>query len=357
MLPLRSDLEDIEPYVSPQAGRGVLRMNTNESPYGPPQSVVDALKDAVDGMALNRYPDRDAAALLGALADKWGWPGDGVWIANGSNEVFMHLFLAFGGPGRTALTFEPTYSLHSLIPRLALTAVDHLDRGQDFAVDAARAVEHVERSSPDVVIVCSPNNPTGDCTPLDVVEELLRVARGLVVVDEAYAEFAPADASAVPLLATYPNLVVVRTFSKAWSLAGVRLGYLLASPEVVRKMSVVRLPYHLSTLSQTVGLAALGAEEETLANVRRIVAERERVAAELEALPKGHVTARPSDANFLLFRDEGENGPLLRQCLEEEGVLVRAYPDSPALRPWARVTIGLPDENDEFLRRLRSIEA
>jgi histidinol-phosphate aminotransferase len=151
--------------------------------------------------------------------------------------------------------------------------------------------------------------------------------------------------------------VVVRTFSKAWSLAGVRLGYLLAAPELVRKMAVVRLPYHLSTISQAVGLAALEAEEETRSNVEKIVAERERVVAALDALPKGGVRARPSDSNFVLFRDDGDEGDLLRRCLLEEGVLVRSYPQPEILRPWARVTIGLPEENDEFLLRLRNVEA
>ncbi|HEX2296445.1 MAG TPA: histidinol-phosphate transaminase [Actinomycetota bacterium] len=353
MLGLRPDLEDVEPYVSPQL-RGVLRMNTNESPYGPPASVVDALTAAVRDMELNRYPDRDATELVSALAERWEWPRDGIWIANGSNEVFMHVFLAYGGPGRTALTFEPTYSLHSLIPRLALTSVEQAHRDYAFEIDADAAVAEIERHRPDVVIVCSPNNPTGGRTPLPVVERLLDAAPGLVVVDEAYAEFAPPDASAVPLLRRHPNLVVVRTFSKAWSLAGVRLGYLLAAPDLVRAMSVVRLPYHLSTLSQAVGLAALGAEAETLANVQKIVRERERVVAELERLPKGHVRTAPSDANFVLFRTEVSDGDLMRRCLLEEAVLVRSY-STPALREWNRVTIGLPEDNDLFLRSLRTV--
>ncbi|HEV2757082.1 MAG TPA: histidinol-phosphate transaminase [Actinomycetota bacterium] len=356
MLSLRPDLEEVEPYVSPQL-HGVLRMNTNESPYGPPQSVVDALTEAVGDMRLNRYPDRDATGLVDALAEKWEWPREGIWLANGSNEVFMHLFLAFGGPGRTALTFEPTYSLHSLIPRIAMTSVTHLDRDERFGIDVEAALRHLADHSPEIVVVCSPNNPTGDCTPVEVVEELLRAAPGLVVVDEAYAEFAPPEASTVPLLSRYPNLVVVRTFSKAWSLAGVRLGYLLAAEDLVRKMAVVRLPYHLSTLAQAVGVAALGAEEETRANVTKIVAERERVVHALGALPKGGVRARPSDANFVLFRDDGGDGDLLRRCLLEEGVLVRSYAEPETLRPWARVTIGLPEENDEFLLRLRNVEA
>ncbi len=350
MLSLRPDLEDVEPYVSPQL-HGVLRMNTNESPYGPPQSVVDALTRTLREMSLNRYPDRDANALAGALAARWEWPRDGVWIANGSNEVFMHLFLAFGGPGRSVLTFEPTYGLHSLIPRIALTEVVHGERDDRFEVDADAAVARVEAGRPDAVVVCSPNNPTGGCTPRSVVERLLGAA-GLVVVDEAYAEFAAPDASVVPLLRHNENLVVVRTFSKAWSLAGVRLGYLLAAPKLVRKMAVVRLPYHLSTLSQAVGVAALEAEDETLANVRRIVAERDRLARELASMGLAVV---PSQANFLLFRHDALDGAALRDALLEGGVLVRAYPQSAALTAWARVTVGSPHDGDRFLDALRTV--
>jgi histidinol-phosphate aminotransferase len=351
MISLRPDLEEVEPYVSPQL-HGVLRMNTNESPYGPPQSVVDALGRAVAGVELNRYPDRDATSLVAALAAKWEWPADGIWIANGSNEVFMHLFLAFGGPGRSVVTFEPTYSLHTLIPRIALTEVAHLDRDERFEIDAGAAAAHLRGSRPDVVVVCSPNNPTGGCTPPEAVEALLRATRGLVVVDEAYAEFADPAASVVPLLKQHDNLVVVRTFSKAWSLAGVRLGYLLAAPALVRKMAVVRLPYHLSTLGQAVGVAALGAEEDTVRNVARIVEERARVVAELDAAGMEVV---PSQANFVLFRHPVVAGAALRDAILEKGVLIRAYPQSPALSGWARVTIGRPEDDDRFLDALRAV--
>ncbi|MDQ3916257.1 MAG: histidinol-phosphate transaminase [Actinomycetota bacterium] len=350
---LRPDLEEVEPYVSPQLP-GVLRMNTNESPYGPPQSVVDALTRAAADMSLNRYPDRDATGLVDALAAKWGWPGDGIWIANGSNEVFMHLFLAFGGPGRTALTFEPSYRLHSLIPRIALTEVTHLGRNADFSIDEDEALNHVRTHRPHVVIVCSPNNPTGGCVPPALVERLLAATEGLVVVDEAYAEFAAPGASIVPLLERHDNLVVVRTFSKAWSLAGIRLGYLFAAPALVRKMAVVRLPYHLSSLAQAVGVAALQAEDDTLENVRKIVAERERVARELESM--GFRVA-PSQANFLLFSGTAGDGDLIRDALLEEGVLVRSYPGVEGLREWARVTIGRTGDDEGFLEALRSVLA
>ena len=348
---LRPDLEDVEPYVSPQLPARV-RLNTNESPYAPPRTLTVALTREVEGMSLNRYPDRDALRLVDGLASKWEWPHDGIWVANGSNEVFMHLLLAYGGPGRTALTFDPTYSLHSLIPRLASTDVAHLPRDDGFAVDAGAAVEWIRKHRPAVVIVCSPNNPTGNSTPLGHVASLCGAAEGLVVVDEAYGEFAPEGASAVPLLREHDNLVVVRTFSKAWRLAGVRIGYLLGSPGLVSAMAVVRLPYHLSTLSQAVALAALEAEDETLEAVGEIVSERERVAAALADLG---LRVLPSDANFVMF--EAPDASATWKALYERGVLVRSYERSPVLGSYLRVTVGLSDENDDFLRTLEEVLA
>lgn len=349
MLPLRPDLVDVEPYVSPQLPARI-RLNTNESPYSPPQTLTDALQREVESMSLNRYPDRDARRLVDGLAAKWGWPREGIWVANGSNEVFMHLFLAYGGPGRTALTFEPTYSLHSLIPRLALTGVAHLPRDEGFAVDADAATSWVAEHRPEVVIVCSPNNPTGNSTPPETVAALCDAAPGLVVVDEAYGEFAPDGSSAIRLLAERDNLVVVRTFSKAWRLAGVRIGYLLGAPEMVSAMSVVRLPYHLSTLSQAVGLAALEAEDETLSAVGEITSERDRIAGSLKELG---ARVLPSDANFLLF--EVPDAAATWKALYERGVLVRSYEGSAVLGSHLRVTVGLPDENDDFLVALEEV--
>lgn len=351
MLPLRADLEDVEPYVSPQLPARV-RLNTNESPYAPPRTLTDALQREVEGMSLNRYPDRDARRLVDGLAAKWEWPADGVWVANGSNEVFMHLFLAYGGPGRTSLTFEPTYSLHSLIPRLALTGAAQLPRDGSFAVDVDAARPWIAEHGPEIVIVCSPNNPTGNSTPLDDAAALCRAAPGFVVVDEAYGEFAPDGSSAISLLREHDNLVVVRTFSKAWRLAGVRIGYLLAAPEVVSAMAVARLPYHLSTLSQAVGIAALEAEDDTLQAVGEIVSERDRIAAALGELG---LRTLPSDANFLLF--EVPDAATVWKALYERGVLVRSYERSPVLGSYLRVTVGLSDENDEFLRTLEEVVA
>ena len=349
MLPLRPDLDDVEPYVSPQLPART-RLNTNESPYSPPRALTEALLREVEGMSLNRYPDRDARRLVDGLAARWDWPREGMWVANGSNEVFMHLFLAYGGPGRTSLTFEPTYSLHTLIPRLALTGVAQLSRDDAFAVDAGAAAAWIEEHRPDVVIVCSPNNPTGNSTPLADIAALCRAAPGFVVVDEAYGEFAPDGSSAISLLREHANLFVVRTFSKAWRLAGVRIGYMLGAPEAVGAMAVARLPYHLSTLSQAVGIAALEAEDETLQAVGEIVSERDRIA---EGLVDLGLRAMPSDANFVLF--EVGDAPAVWKALYERGVLVRSYERSPVLGSFLRVTVGLSDENDDFLRTLEEV--
>lgn len=349
MLSVRADLIGIDPYVSPQLPAR-RRMNTNESPYAPPESVSAALAEELAGLSLNRYPDRDAADLVGALAARWGRPPGGIWVANGSNEVFMHLFLAFGGPGRTALTFEPTYSLHSLIPRLALTDVDHVARNGDFDLELETAVDHIVVHRPEVVVVCSPNNPTGGIVPLEAIDTLCRRTAGLVVVDEAYGEFAGDGASALPLLEEHDNLAIVRTFSKAWRLAGVRLGYMLAAPEIVERMSVVRLPYHLSAPSQAVGVAALNAEAEMQGAVERIVSERERVSTALAALGMSVVSSR---ANFVLFAPSDADG--VWQSLYDAGVLVRSYPGSEALAGYLRVTIGTPEDNDDFLEVLAGV--
>jgi histidinol-phosphate aminotransferase len=346
---VRSDLEGIAPYVSPQLPAR-WRMNTNESPYPPPPALVDEVADEIKEVALNRYPNRDATDLFDAIAARTGWPRDGLWVANGSNEVFMHMFLAFGGPGRSALIFEPTYSLHALIPRIAGTDVTALARDEDFLIDIDAAVAAIEREQPSIVIVCSPNNPTGGCEPVATVKTLLRHAPGVVVVDEAYGEFADPSRSVIPLLEEEPRLVVTKTFSKAWRLAGVRIGYMMASPALVAEMARVRLPYHLSAITQIVGRAALRHSEETLDLVSAIVRERDRIALELDAMG---IVAWPSDANFVLFRvDDPER---VWQGLLDREVLIRRYDGAARLDGCLRVTAGLAEETDAFLAAMKEV--
>ncbi|MDQ3645655.1 MAG: histidinol-phosphate transaminase [Actinomycetota bacterium] len=346
---VRSDLEGAAPYVAPQQPAR-FRMNTNESPYAPPAALIERVADEIKDLALNRYPDRDAGRLHDAIARHVDWPREGLWVANGSNEVFMHLFLAFGGPSRCSMTFEPTYALHSLIPAIAGTRTVQLARDDLFQIDVDLALDAIERERPDIVIVCSPNNPTGDTEPLAAIEAMLEVAPGIVVVDEAYAEFAAASENALPLLADHPNLVLTRSFSKAWRLAGARIGYMLADPELVTELARVRLPYHLSAITQIIGEAAIDHSAETLSFVRAIAHERDRIAVELHALG---VRSFPSRANFVLF--EVDDPQEVFTGLLERGVLVRRYPGVPSLARCLRVTAGLAEESEAFLTAMREV--
>jgi len=348
-LPVRHDLADVEPYVSPQLPARV-RLNTNESPYPPPSDLLDEVFAALGEQELNRYPDRDAEALTSAIARHTGWPGDGVWPANGSNEVFLHLFLAFGGPDRKVMVFEPTYSLHSLIPRITGTQVLEMPRNEDFEIDVDMAARAIRREQPAVVIVCSPNNPTGLTEPIPAIKALVEESPGLVVVDEAYGEFADPTDSAMALLAERTQVVVVRTLSKAWRLAGARIGYLLAAPSIVAAMARVRLPYHLSTFTQLVGCAALRRAAEALTVVDAIKAERDRMSVELHAMG---VRSWPSKSNFVLFQTSGAGD--LWQSLFDRGVLVRNYAGVRGLENCLRVTAGRPDETDAFLDAMKEV--
>jgi histidinol-phosphate aminotransferase len=349
VISVRADLDGVAPYVSPQRPAR-YRMNTNESPYPPPERLVEEVAEEIKAVALNRYPNRDATDLVGAISEHVSWPSEGLWVANGSNEVLLHLFLAFGGPGRSALVFEPTYSLHSLIPRIAGTSVIQLPRDENFAVDVDTAVAAIEKENPAVVVVCSPNNPTGGCEPVDSVTALLAHAPGLVVVDEAYGEFAGAEASVMPLLEAEPRLVVMKTFSKAWRLAGVRIGYMMAGPAIVAEMARIRLPYHLSAVTQIIGRAALRHSSETLELVESIARERDRITLELDAMG---VLTFPSESNFVLFKVDDPDRTW--QALLDKEVLVRNYGGAAGLEGCLRVTAGLPEETDAFLSAMREV--
>lgn len=350
-LPLRPDLRGLTPYGAPQE-RARVRLNTNENPYAPPPRLVEDLTAAVVAAAtsLNRYPDREATALRAGLA---GYLGHGltaaqVWAANGSNEVLQQLLMAFGGPGRRALGFEPSYSMHPLIARATGTGWVSVSRAADFTITAGDAAAAVAAHAPDLVFVCAPNNPTGTPLPTDVLAAVLDAAPGMVVVDEAYAEFSAAP-SALALLPAHPRLVVTRTMSKAFAFAGARLGYLAADPAVLDALRLVRLPYHLSALTQAAALAALAHAEETLATVARVRAERDRLVAALRELG---LTVADSDANFLLVGRFASSASVW-QALLARGVLVRDV----GLPGWLRVTVGVPREVDAFLAALREVAA
>ena len=342
--PVRNDLKDLHPYGAPQIDVPV-RLNTNENPYPPSPVLTKAIGDAVARTAatLNRYPDRDAVELRKDLADYLGHglTAGHVWAANGSNEVIQQLLQAFGGPGRRALGFEPGYSMHPLIARVTCTGWISADRDEDFGLDPERAARVITRAEPSLVFLTSPNNPTGTHAPPELVAALCDAAPGLVVIDEAYAEFArEGTPSALALLPRYPHLVVTRTMSKAFAMAGARIGYLAAAPEVIEKLLLVRLPYHLSAVTQAVGRAALAHAAEPLATVAALREERDALVAWLR---KTGLTVADSDANFVLF-GEFDDRHRIWQRLVDRGVLIREVGPP----RWLRVTVGTPAEMAAF---------
>lgn len=336
-------------YHSPQVDVDV-RLNTNESPYPPPRAFVHALATELAEVAFNRYPDREARELRAALGRLHGVGPEQVFVANGSNEVLQTLLLTYGGPGRRAAVFEPTYALHSHLSRLTRTGVWVGDRQPDFHLDLGEVKRAAAEADPAITFVCSPNNPTGGAEPRAVVEEVLDLASGLVVVDEAYGQFAPW--SALELVGNDVGLVVVRTYSKTWSMAAARLGYLVGPAAVVTELEHRVLPYHLDAVKQAAGRLALRFTTEMEARVAAVKDERARVHQGLEKLA---VETWPSDANFLLFRPTTRKGRDVWAELVERSVLVRDVGDWPRLSGCLRVTVGTPAENDAFLGALSEV--
>ena len=349
---LRPDLRGRTPYGAPQLDVAV-RLNTNENPHPPSGALVKdlAAKVAEAAATMNRYPDRDAVSLRASLAAYLGratgvqLSTEQVWAANGSNEVLQQLLQAFGGPGRTALGFAPTYSMHELISHGTGTAWLPMPRLPGFALEPEQAALVVREHDPDVVFLCSPNNPTGTALDLEVIGAVYAASRGLVVVDEAYAEFSTRP-SAVSLLAGRERLVVTRTMSKAFAFAAARLGYLAADAAVVEAVQLVRLPYHLSVLTQAAAMAALAHADELLATVDAVRGQRDRLVREIRGMGLEVVD---SDANFVLFGEFGDQHATW-QGLLERGVLVRDV----GLPGWLRVTAGTEDETTAFLDALRA---
>ncbi|WP_216909178.1 histidinol-phosphate transaminase [Nocardia noduli] len=348
-LPLRENLRGKKPYGAPQLTVPV-QLNTNENPHPPTRALIDDVAESIRTAAadLHRYPDRDAVALRADLAaylsEQTGVTVDtvNVWAANGSNEILQQLLQAFGGPGRSALGFVPSYSMHPIISEGIDTEWVEAKRSADFSLDIDYAVAVIAERRPDVVFVTSPNNPTGHSIPAVDLVRLLEAAPGIVVVDEAYGEFS-AEPSALALIDRFAaKLVVTRTMSKAFAFAGGRLGYLVAAPAVIDALLLVRLPYHLSVVTQAAARAALRHADETLGSVAELSAQRDRVAA---ALAEQGYDVVPSDANFVLF-GRFADAPRAWQRYLDDGVLIRDV----GITGYLRATIGLAAENDEFLR-------
>lgn len=353
-LPLRDELCGDKAYGAPQLHVDV-RLNTNENPYPPSDALVEDFIARVRSVAsdLNRYPERDAVELRTELARYISRATgvdvtvDNVWAANGSNEVLHQLLQAFGGPGRRALGFTPSYSMHPLLSKGTHTEFVSCPRGEDMRIDMDAALQAIADSHPDVVFVTTPNNPTGDVTSLEDIERIVQASPGIVIVDEAYAEFSDGP-SAVTLIERYPaKLVVSRTMSKAFDFAGGRLGYFVASPAFVEAVLLVRLPYHLSSLSQLAAIVALRHSEDTLATVAVLAKERDRVSEALTAMGYSLV---PSASNFVFFGLFDDAASAWQQFLDR-GVLIRDV----GVEGYLRATIGLPEENDAFLRAAQEI--
>lgn len=348
---VRDDLRFLEGYHSPQVDVDV-RLNTNESPLPPPTAFRDALAAEISQIEWHRYPDRAAWGLRTAIGELHGVGPEMVFAANGSNEVLQSILLAYAGPGRTVATFEPTYQMHAQIARVVGSTVVEGERDADFTLDPNELSRVIATHDPQVTFLTSPNNPTGLVEPRDRIEQLLEQSHGLVVADEAYAQFA--EWSAVELLDARRPLVVTRTFSKTWSMAGVRLGYAIGPEWFVSELDKVVLPYHLDAAKQAAGRIALRFVDDMNDRVRLIVAERERISAAMRALP---IDVTPSGANFVLFRPRPVPGRAVWQGLLDRSVLVRDCSGWPRLADCLRVTVGTPQENDRFLTALAEVLA
>jgi len=356
-LPIRDELRNVSPYGAPQIDVPV-KLNTNENPYSPPAALVEAIAKNVAkiGTSLNRYPDRDAVELRAGLAEyiiresRTTVSHEQIWAANGSNEIMLQILQAFGGPGRKALTFSPTYSMYAEYARDTNTEFVAVARREDFSVDAELIVSAMTIHRPNVIFLASPNNPTGTAMDLDVLDVVLKAAPNtIVVVDEAYAEFRRKGVeSAVTRVSKYPNLVVTRTMSKAFALAGVRLGYLVSSVEMVNALQLVRLPYHLSTVTQVVANTALSFADELQKDLEQIRTARDEFVN--WSAQNGFETTQ-SDANFVLLGQFSDRHAAW-QALVDRGVLVREVgPDH-----WLRITIGTASEMEILKKALLEVK-
>ena len=349
-LPLRAALKPLSPYGAPQVPARV-RINTNENPYGPSKALINEITKKVSEIAtsLNRYPDRDAIALRKKLADYLGHglSIENIWAANGSNEILQSIFLAFGSG--CALGFTPSYSMHPLIAKVTGVEWNDGNRNSDFSLNIDAAITEIAQLKPKLIFITTPNNPTGNSLSITEIERLAIAAKGvnaLLVVDEAYAEFSN-EISALTLITRYPNVLVSRTMSKAFAFAGARLGYLAADKLVIDALQLVRLPYHLSALTQAAAEVALDFREELLATVSELVNQRDSLADQLTKLG---LTVAPSSSNFLLFTGFAGESKNLWEKLLKAGVLIRDV----GLPGYLRVTIGTVAENEEFLAALKA---
>ncbi len=349
MVEPREEIRSLSAYDVPQI-RAEVELDSNESPWNLTPGIRAEIEDALKGFEYNRYPDIAADPLRTELAGLHGIKPENILVGNGSNEVLMDTLLTYGGPGRLALIFEPTYSMHSGI--LDITCTKHLDCPLDesFMIDEDEAVAYIGRERPDLVFICSPNNPTGNTQKAETIERMLKASNCPVIVDEAYGEFL--DGTSVGMLSEFENLILVRTFSKAYQLAALRVGYMLASKEIVDMVDRIRLPYNLNGFSQMAAIIVLKNRKELEGQLVSIRRERAHLLEGLNRIEG--VEAFPSDANFILFRTQ-KDAPLVYDALLDKGVLIRDFSSKRGLENCLRVTVGTAEENNIFLARLKEV--
>ena len=346
MIGPRPHIAAIKPYHLPKVEADIV-LAANESPYNLPQSVIDEIKDEFDRISYNRYPDPFSIELRGLIAAHYGLALENVFVGNGGDEVIQNLFLAYGGPGRKAVTFDPMFEIYGITGRITETEMVSLLRDPE-TLRADSAITQAYDVDAALVFLCSPNNPTGDLVSLEQIEELLKNTDALVVVDEAYAEFS--GETALPLMAKHENLAILRTFSKAYSLAGLRAGYLLANEGVIESLLKVKLFFNFSKLSQAIARIAFSHRDIFEKKIEAILGERDRLFAELVRIEG--VTPFPSEANYIMFRTEKPAAQVWQGLLDKR-ILIRNCSNQVLLENCLRVTVGSAEENEAFLRALR----
>jgi histidinol-phosphate aminotransferase len=341
--------DKLKGYFSPQIDAAV-KLNSNESPVAPPKAFYERLAAFIESLELNRYPDRNQSALRNKLAQYHGVEYDNIWCANGSNEIILMILMSFAGAGTNSLVFEPTYRLHSHISNLTKTTVLTLERTKALEIDVDKACYFIKDKSPEIVFLCSPNNPTGRIEKPETVRAIVEASKGIVVIDEAYVQFAPN--SFLEFVDRYENVIVTRTFSKTWSAAGLRVGYAISNQGIIDSLKAVTLPYNLNAISQVAATIALDFEKQMYQNIEMIISEREML---FDAMSELNLTVYRSDANFLLFSPSDISSKLVWEALLEASVLVRDCSDWPGLKNCLRVTVGTPEENFRFIEALKEI--
>ena len=350
--PAASHLADLEPY-DPKYLPARIYLNANENPFGLPESVRQEILSQLEcGLEYHRYPDPLAKKLRAQLADELGIDEECILLGNGGDELLFNLMLAYGGPGRSLLTTPPTFSVYASDAQISGTRLVEVGRTADGKIDEAAVLARVAEGDIDLVMIASPNNPTGECVRTDFLLELLDVSDALILIDQAYVEFAASEHDMRHYLSEHRNLAVLRSFSKAYSLAGIRLGYVLADPEAIQQLLKVRQPYSVDRFSALVGSASLSAKIEIQEAVTSMIAQRQRVSLALATLPD--VQVYPSDANFLLFRVTGAHA-IWQHLYDDYNILLRDFSTASGLHDCLRVSMGTPQEMDEFLEALTAL--